>query len=53
MIKILLVVVPFYSQLGSTETDMITGIIWRHEQFLKNYNLKRLIRHQYNTGTTL
>ena len=46
MIKILLVVAPFYSQLGSMKTDMIMGTIWRHEQFLKNYNLKKLLRHQ-------
>ena len=46
MIKIFLVMVPLYSQLGSTKTDMITGTIWRHEQFLKNYNLKKLLQHQ-------
>ena len=53
MIKILLVVVPSYSQLESTKTDMITGTIWRHEQILKNYNLKKTIttpiKYWYNT----
>ena len=53
MIKILLLVVPFYSQLGSMKTDMIMGTIWRHEQFLKNYNLKKTIttpiKYWYNT----
>ena len=29
------------------------GIIRRHEQFLKNYNMIRQIGHRYNTNTTL
>ena len=42
--------------LGSTDTNigtsMDTGTIQKHEQFLKTYDMKRLIQHQYNMGTT-
>lgn len=34
-----------YYTLGSTGT----GTVQQHEKFLKNYNIKRLIRHRYNT----
>ena len=39
-------------KLGCTDMDTDTGTIYRHEQFLKNYNMIRQIGHNYNTGMT-
>ena len=42
--------------LGSTDTNigmlMDTGTTQKYEQFLKTYDMKRLIQHQYGTGIT-
>ena len=35
---------------GSIDTNI--GTIRKHEQFLKNYDVKQLIQYQYDTGTT-
>ena len=35
-----------------TDAGKGTGTTQRHEQVLKNYNMKRQVRHQYDTGTT-
>ena len=32
--------------------DKGMGTTQQHEQFLKNYNMKQPVQHQYNTGTT-
>ena len=43
-----------YSLSTFTNTPTCTGMgmTWWHEQFLKNYNIKRLARHWYNIGMT-
>ena len=39
--------------LGCTDMDTSTssGTIWRHRQFLKNYNMIQQIGHRYDTST--
>ena len=34
---------------GLVGVDMGVGTIWRHEQFLKNYNMRRQMGHCYDT----